>query len=135
MSDNVLGGNAAARAATPLPLPSELVQSCLLDRPGDAAFLTAFEQGLVSIGATGRGGSLGGTTGHIAESVVELLLADVGYNVVWHFAGPGQHGVDLLELSPDGDYLLAVEVKGTLRAGRWPRLTRGELQQFGPAWL
>ena len=51
-----------------------------------------------------------------------------------HFTGPGRHGVDLLVLTPAGQ-MVAVEVKGTLRSGRWPRLSRRDLMQMSAAWI
>jgi hypothetical protein len=79
--------------------------------------------------------ALAGTTGHVAESVAELVLERCGWTPVWHFVGPGRHGVDLLLLGPGEERLFAVEVKGTLRAARWPRLRRAELTQMDVAWL
>ena len=63
-------------------------------------------------------------------AIAELLLDELGYHVVWHFAGPGGHGIDLLELTPDTGRLVAFEVKGTLRPSRWPRLSRREVDQL-----
>jgi hypothetical protein len=70
----------------------------------------------------------------VAESVAELVLADVGYSVFWHITEPGVRGVDLLFLSPD-DEVLALEVKGTLRPGAIPRLTPSRLRQMSREWL
>jgi hypothetical protein len=42
--------------------------------------------------------------------------------------------VDLLFLTPD-DKVIAVEVKGTLTAGRIPRLSRHELTQMSAEWV
>jgi hypothetical protein len=42
--------------------------------------------------------------------------------------------VDLLFLTPD-DKVIAVEVKGTLTAGRIPRLSRRELTQMSAEWV
>jgi hypothetical protein len=74
-------------------------------------------------------------TGHVAESVVEVLLAVLGYHVRWHFTGPGRHGVDLVVLCPRGERVVVVEVKGSLRAGHWPRLSHRELAQLSAGWL
>lgn len=82
-----------------------------------------------------RGGALGGVTGHVAESVIEIVFADIGWVPVWHFVGPGRHGVDLLMLGPGAERMFAVEVKGTLRPRRWPRLRRAEIAQMDAAWL
>jgi hypothetical protein len=86
-------------------------------------------------GAEKRRGALAGVTGHVAESAVEVLLEELGWVPVWHFVGPGRHGVDLLLLGPNAERLYAVEVKGTLRPGRWLRLTRAELTQMDVEWL
>lgn len=71
----------------------------------------------------------------MAESVAELLLDDLGYHAIWHFTGPGRHGVDLLEFHRNTEIVMAVEVKGTLRPGHSPRLTRGELRQMSTGWI
>ena len=73
-------------------------------------------------------------TGHIAESAIEVLLDRLGWRVLWHFTGPGRHGVDLVLLTPD-DKIVAVEVKGTLIAGRIPRLSRREMTQMSAEWV
>ena len=67
--------------------------------------------------------------------MTEIALEAVGWTPVWHFAGPGRHGVDLLLLGPGEERLFAVEVKGTLRPRNWPRMRRGELTQMDLAWL
>jgi hypothetical protein len=74
-------------------------------------------------------------TGHVAESVVEVLLAVLGYHVLWHFTGPGRHGVDLAVLCPRGERVVVVEAKGSLRAGHWPRLSHRGLAQLSARWL
>jgi hypothetical protein len=35
----------------------------------------------------------------------------------------GRHGVDLVVLCPRGEHVVVVDVKGSLRAGHWPRLS------------
>jgi hypothetical protein len=82
---------------------------------------------------TERGG-LNRVTGEVAESVAELLLAEVGANVFWHITEPGVRGVDLLFLCAD-ESVLALEVKGTLGAGVIPRLTPSRLRQMSREWL
>ena len=67
--------------------------------------------------------------------MTEIVLEAVGWTPVWHFAGPGRHGVDLLLLGPGKERLFAVEVKGTLRPHHWPRMRRGELMQMDLVWL
>ena len=54
--------------------------------------------------------AVAGVTDHVAESVIEVLLDRLDWRVLWHFTGPGRHGVDLLFLSHD-DEVAAVEVK------------------------
>src|SRR5919112_1932814 len=126
----------ALRAAFPLPVARATVESCLdLDRPSDALFHAAWSRTLDAVPTHARSGALPGVIGHVAESVVELMLVERGYAPVAHHAGPGRHGVDLLCLHLEADLLLAVEVKGTLRSGRVPRLTRGDLEQMSPAWI
>lgn len=78
--------------------------------------------------------AIAGVTGHVAESVAELLLGEIGWRVLWHFVGPGRHGIDLLFLAP-GDVVVAVKVKGTLVGGRVPGLSRRELAQMSAAWI
>jgi hypothetical protein len=115
-----------------------LVLGCLDPgrRPADALFERAWRGTLASVSRVERAGRLSGITGHLGESVVEVLLDALGYSVLWHFVGPlsGGHGVDLLVLSPDGK-VVAIEVKATVRAGRWPRPSRGELAQVTSRWL
>ena len=71
----------------------------------------------------------------MAESVVEIILAESGSVPLAHHAGPGRHGIDLLMLHLACDVLIAVEVKSTLRAARLPRLLRGELAQMSAQWV
>jgi hypothetical protein len=78
--------------------------------------------------------TIAGVTGHVAGSVTEILLDRQEWRVLWHFTGPGRHGVDLVFLTPD-DKIVAVEVKGTLVAKRIPRLSRREVTQMSTAWL
>jgi len=66
--------------------------------------------------------------------VAEILLDGLGWAVLWHFAGPGRHGVDLV-LVPPGDAVVAIEVKGTLVPRRLPRLARRELAQMSAGWV
>jgi hypothetical protein len=104
-------------------------------RPTDAVFEAAFERSLAALAPAERRGALAGVTGHVAESVVEIVFGGVGWTPVWHFLGPGRHGVDLLLLGPNAEHLFAVEVKGTLRPRRWPRLRPSELTQMEVGWL
>jgi hypothetical protein len=123
------------RAATTFTLDSETVSANLMaDSSTDAQFERAWQEGLDALLPNERRGALLGVMGHIAESVVESILTGHGYATVWHFAGPGRHGVDLLMLSPT-DQVAAIEVKSTLRASFVPRLTVRELTQMSAAWL
>jgi hypothetical protein len=133
-----IGGviSAALRRAPAIGFEWSVVDGCLdLGDAADARFHTAWSQSLDAVDRRKRGGALAGVTGHVAESVVELLLADVGYHPVWHFTGPGRHGVDLLMLSPGAEHVLAIEVKGTLRARHVPRLSRRATLQMSAAWV
>src|SRR5437660_3314080 len=49
---------------------------------------------LLALNASQRRGELAGTTGHVAESVVEVVLDGFGWGVVWQFDGPGRYRVD-----------------------------------------
>lgn len=124
----------AIRTARVYDLSAGLVKSCLRDDAGDQLFQRAWTGGLATLTRHERA-VLAPVTGHVAESVAELLLDEAGYHIVWHWAGPGGHGIDLLVLNGDGDFLVAVEVKGTFRSARWPRPSRGRLAQFSTAWM
>jgi hypothetical protein len=130
-------GRHAVNLAKALSLERSVVASCLAPnaRAGDATFETAFVQSLAALRPAARRGALAGVTGHVAESVTEIVLEAVGWTPVWHFAGPGRHGVDLLFLGPGEERLFAVEVKGTLRPHHWPPMRRSELTQMDLAWL
>jgi hypothetical protein len=123
--------------ATALPLKPSAVTGCIdaAARPSDATFQRALEGSLAGLHPAERRGALGGVTGHVAESVVEIALESVGWTPVWHFLGPGRHGLDLLLLGPGEERLFAVEVKGTLRPRRWPQLRRGEMRQMDLDWI
>jgi hypothetical protein len=118
-------------------LDGQTVSACLdlHARPGDLTFALAWTRSLRALAPHERSGALAGVTGHVAESVVELLLADLGYPPVHDFTGPGGHGVDLLMLSPAADHVLAIEVKGTLRTGCVPRMSRRAVEQMSAAWV
>src|SRR5437588_2318345 len=124
------------RLATPLPISADLVKSCL--RPGrtlDEQFRAAWTERIHPLPRSLRSGALPGVTGHIAESVVELVLGDYQYVPLAHHPGPGRHGADLIMLHLATDMVFAIEVKGTLRPGHVPRLTRGDVAQMSAAWL
>ena len=75
--------------------------------------------------------------GSIAEAVIEVTLADLGWQPVYDDdAGESYgHGVDLLMLEPQLERLFAIEVKSTIQARRWPRLSRAPVGQMSSAWL
>jgi hypothetical protein len=111
-----------------------IVAACLDPNAiGDALFVKGWRVGPGSLTRTERC-ALAGVTGHIAESVTELLLDSLDWRILWHLTGPGRHGVDLVVLAP-GDLVVAVEVKGTLVSGRIPRLSRREMTQMSAAWV
>jgi hypothetical protein len=70
----------------------------------------------------------------MAEAVAMRLLADAGINPFSQADPFDGHGVDLLALTEAGE-VIAVEVKGTLRAGRLPRLGRTRHLQMSLEWL
>ena len=122
------------RTAAPLPISTDIVDGCLDESdPRHALFARALRKGTSTLGVPDRC-RIAGITGHVAESVAELVLDDLGWKVLWHFVGPGRHGVDLVFLTSD-DKVVAVEVKGTLVSGRVPRLSRRELAQMSAAWI
>jgi hypothetical protein len=127
--------NHPLRDAVPLPISRATVEICLDPAvPGDQLFRAAW-MGSLGDSPARRWGALPGITGHLAESVVELMLVDRGFVAIAHHPGPGRHGVDLLMLHLEAEMLFAVEVKGTLVPGRVPRLTRGDVQQMSGAWV
>lgn len=129
----LLPPRAAVHAAVDLPLLREHVEECL--RKGeDELFRRAWSDGLDTLTLDERRGRLCVDTGFIAESVATLLLGDVGLDVFAQIVMSGVHGVDLLALAPEGT-VLALEVKGTLRAGSIPRFSRGALRQMSIEWL
>jgi hypothetical protein len=125
---------AVLRRSAAFPISAEIVDGCLnSEAPGDALFLRAWRSGIGSLSRSERN-AVAGVTGHVAESVAELMLDQLDWRVLWHFIGPGRHGVDLVLLTPD-DKLVAVEVKGTLVGGTISRLTRRQLAQMSDAWI
>jgi len=126
----------ALRTATPFPLDASTIDGCLDEQRDhyDALFRRARASGLASIDRTKRSGHLWRVVGEVAEAVAEIILDELGYTVFWHITETGVHGVDLLFLSPD-EVVLALEVKGTLRAGAIPRLTPSRLRQMSREWL
>jgi hypothetical protein len=122
------------RQSAAFPLDAAVVLACLDPASApDRLFAQAWRSGPSALTRAQRC-AVAGTTGHIAESVTEVLLDGLQWRALWHHRGPGPHGVDLIFLTPD-DQIVAVEVKGTLVAGRVLRLPRGEIGQMSTAWV
>ena len=125
---------AALRQSSAFRLDTAVVEECLDPASAkDRLFARGWRSGPASLTRAERC-AVAGVTGHIAESAIEVLLDHLGWRVLWHFTGPGRHGVDLIFLTPD-DKIVAVEVKGTLTAGRIPRLSRREMTQMSAEWV
>lgn len=114
-----------------MPIPEGFVGQCI--QPDDR-FRRAWTGGLDRLDPRERRGAICVETGTIAESVATLLLVELGLDVFAELAAAGVHGVDLLALTPAGQ-VLALEVKGTLRAHARPRLGRSRERQMSLAWL
>lgn len=112
----------ALRAAAPFPIAEEWIVECVGTGAPDVLFQAARAGGLASLDPACRSGHLARVTGEVAESVATMFLDNLGYSLFWQLVQPGARGVDLLFLTPDAA-VLALEVKGTLRAGTVPRLT------------
>jgi len=126
--------SAVLRQASAFRLDAALIEACLdLACAKDRLFAKGWRSGPASLTRAERC-AVAGVTGHIAESVIEVLLDRLDWRVLWHFTGPGRHGVDLVFLTPD-DKVVAVEVKGTLIAGHIPRLSRREITQMSAEWV
>jgi hypothetical protein len=126
----------ALRSSLAIPIEPHNVSSCLDDRDElDCRFSLAWTESLKALPKRHRSGALPGVIGHVAESVVELILDAHGYVPLAHHPSAGRHGVDLLMLHLPSDMVFAIEVKGTLREGHIPRLSRGELALMSHAWL
>jgi DNA/RNA non-specific endonuclease len=122
------------RESAAFPLDAAAVGGCLDPASAsDSVFARGWRSGPAGLTCAERC-AVAGVTGHVAESVTEILLDRLEWRVLWHFAGPGRHGVDLVFLTPD-EKIVAVEVKGTLVAGRIPRLSRREMTQMSAAWV
>ena len=127
-------GLSAIRHSTAFPVSRDVVAGCLdLAEARDQLFAMGWHSGPSTLTTIQRC-TIAGRTGHIAESVTELLLDTLGWQILWHFASSGRHGVDLVLLGPN-DCVVVVEVKGTLVPGRVPRLSRRELVQMSAEWV
>lgn len=139
----------ALRQATPFALDQTLVPNHYFAAFGrdrvrreqptraERQFLRAATHGLATIARPNRDPALNATTGHVAESITETLLAEFGWTMVDQQSGDvsAGHGIDLAALAPDMESLFVVEVKGSLSAARWPQLSQREITQFSPNWL
>jgi hypothetical protein len=126
--------SSALRRSSAFRIGAAAIEDCLdPDCATDRLFARGWRSGPASLTRAERC-AVAGVTGHVAESVTEVLLDRHGWRVLWHFTGPGRHGVDLVLLTPDGK-IVAVEVKGTLIAGRIPRLSRREMIQMSAEWV
>jgi hypothetical protein len=122
------------RRAAAFPIDPAIVAGCLDPSSApDRLFARAWRSGPGSLTRAERSAAAG-VTGHVAESVTEILLDQLEWRPLWHFTGPGRHGIDLALLTPDSK-LVAAEVKGTVVARRIPRLTRRELAQMSAEWI
>jgi hypothetical protein len=126
--------SAALRQASAFRLDTPLIEGCIDPASAkDRLFGRGWRSGPGSLTRAERC-AVAGVTGHIAESVLEVLLDRLDWHVLWHFTGPGRHGVDLVFLTRD-DKIAAVEVKGTLTAGRIPGLSHREMTQMSAEWV
>ena len=110
----------ALRAATPFPLDAETIEGCLDDKRDrwDALFRRARAVGLAGLPPSTRSGHLPWrVVGEVAESVAELVLADLDFTVFAHHRFPALSGGVVLLLLCSTTSVLALEVKGTLRGG------------------
>jgi len=124
----------ALRHSSAFHVDAVVVEECLNAASAkDELFARAWRSGPASLIRAERC-AVAGVTGHVAESVTEVLLDRLSWHVLWHFTGPGRHGADLVFLAPD-DKIVVVEVKGTLTPGRIPRLSRREMTQMNAAWM
>ena len=81
-------GTNVLRGSSAWPLDAELVSSCLdLEQEGDRDFEAAWTMGLSRIPSGRRKARLLPVLGHVAESVTEVILADLGHDIVWHQIG------------------------------------------------
>jgi hypothetical protein len=129
--DRSLPADAAAS-----PLASAMVEECLdLDQVADQVFARAWRESLTALSPAERRGALAGVTGHVAESVVEVLLAKVGYRLLWHFTGPGPSRRRPHRAVPLHGAGGRRGGQGNAPARYWPRLSRRELIQMSGAWV
>lgn len=125
----------ALRQAHAIDVAQALIEEALdTDGPHNGLVRSAQAEGLGTIPSADRRGHFCRVIGEVGEAVAAVVFADAGYTVFDQITTPGVHGVDLLMLTPD-DAVLALEVKGTLRAGTIPRLTPARRRQMSREWL
>lgn len=126
---------APLRSGHAFPIDDATVTNCLQpDRGEDQDFYRSWTA--VRSGQPQRiPAHIAPVTGHVAESVASVILSELGFHLFWHLTGPGHHGVDLLMLDPAASTAVAWEVKGTLRARGFPRLSVRDVAQMSSSWL
>lgn len=136
----------ALREAARFDLPADVLDECLraeptlLSAPDRVAAAEAVIRGTLADGspipADVRGGVLP-VLGNIAEAVIEVILEMQGWQPVGDdpTGFSSAHGIDLLMLDPTFEHLVAIEVKSTIQASRWPRLAAGSREQLTPEWF
>jgi hypothetical protein len=125
----------ALTAGSVFELAPAVIEGCLGSGAADALFVRARREGLDGLELAQRRGALPAATGEIAEAASAVILTDLGFSLVWQITRPGVTGADLVMLTPAQDALLAVEVKGTLRAGYLPRMSGARGGQMSRAWI
>lgn len=132
---------AALRAACRFDLRGPVVEICLRRHEdsgelleSDVLFARAYRDGLDSLPVNQRRGKLATVTGLVAEAVAGIVLDEIGCSAFYDVTEHGRHGVDLLAITPQVS-VIAFEVKGTLRAGAFPRMTPSARRQLSRAWL
>lgn len=136
----------ALREATRFDLPADVLDECLVAEPtllSDPERVAAAEAVIRGTLADGspvppdvRGGVLP-VLGNIAEAVIEVILEMHGWQPIGDDPSgfSSGHGIDLLMLDPTLEHLVAIEVKSTIQASRWPRLAAGSREQLTPEWF
>jgi hypothetical protein len=91
--------SAALRQSSAFGVDTAVVEECLDPASArDRLFARGWRSGAASLTRAERC-AVAGVTGHIAESAIEVLLDRLDWRVLWHFTGPGRHGVDLVFLT------------------------------------
>lgn len=85
------------RRCAALPLAGSVVASCLdTESVRDQLFDVGWRSGPGGLTSRQRA-AIAGVTGHVAESVIEMLLEALGWSPLWHLTGPGWHGVSTVK--------------------------------------